>query len=76
MKKGIRYDYPKKSYIQVEYTEPYNKLYSLIKEKRDNARLELDSVKEVTYKHFDLRGQICAYNDVLSLMESMFEVKQ
>ena len=47
----------------------FTKLYNTIKEKRDNAQLDYD--KTDSYDSLVLKGQIAAYNDVLSLMESM-----
>ena len=48
-------------------------LYNLIKQKRDNAKLDLEiNHAKITLKEYHgLFGQIAAYNDVLSLMESM-----
>ena len=76
MKKGIRYDYPKKSYAKGSWTQPYDeklkKLYDTIKEKRDNAKLELDNADSIDYNtRNELKGTIMAYDDILSLMESM-----
>ena len=55
-------------------------LYDLIKQKRDNAFLERkrQAIKQdVSDKEKSIIcAEICTYNDVLSLMESMFEVKE
>lgn len=64
--------------IEKELKKP-QELYNKIKEKRDNARLERDrqAIEQDASdeEKSELRGEICGYNDVLSLMESMFEVK-
>lgn len=61
--------------ISKELDKP-QELYNLIKEKVDNAKNSLlycgDNKKATTYK---ILGQIDAYNDILTLMESMFKVK-
>ena len=55
------------------YPTQHKKLYNLIKQKRDNAKLDLEiNHAKITLKEYHgLFGQIAAYNDVLSLMESM-----
>ena len=58
--------------IKEELDKP-QELYNKIKEKRDNAKLDYNYH---CFKDKELKGQISAYNDVLSLMESMFEVKE
>ena len=55
-------------------------LYNLIKQKCANAQWDFNmnsaSDPDVDpYDLFKLEGQITAYNDVLSLIESMFEVE-
>lgn len=67
--------------VEKELQKP-QELYNKIKEKRDNAKLELDNTKpigrymELKGQYMELKDQINAYNDVLSLMESMFEVEE
>ena len=58
--------------------EKPQELYNKIKEKRDNAQKCLHSViaSKIEDVRVELIGQINAYNDVLSLMESMFEVER
>ncbi len=63
----------------MERSAKVDELYNKIKEKRDNARLERDEharKQDINDEEkSELRGEICAYNDILSLMKSMFEVK-
>lgn len=60
--------------IEKELQKP-QQLYDLIKQKRDNAKQDYLNEKEspiINGNKIDyLKGQIAAYNDVLSLMESM-----
>lgn len=62
--------------IEKELKKP-QELYNKIKEKRDNAQKDLhkgvaaNKIKDVK---IELIGQVNAYNDILSLIESMFEV--
>lgn len=64
--------------VKKELKKP-KELYNKIKQKRDSAendyenQYEIDSNNQIALS--DLSGQISAYNDILSLMESMFEVK-
>ena len=65
------------------------KFYNAITQKRDNAQndyttyiiyghelIGTKSYNEIIQVQKELSGQLKAYNDVLSLMESMFEVKE
>lgn len=63
--------------IEKELKKP-QELYNLIKQKCANAQWDfnMNSASDPDadiYDLFKLEGQIAAYNDVLSLMESMFE---
>ena len=64
--------------INKELDKP-QELYDLIKEKKENAKIDYE--KSLPYrvvaqdKIFSLQGEIEAYTDVLCLMESMFKVK-
>ena len=64
------------SIIQKDLTKP-QELYNKIKEKRDNARLirvEYSKKQDVTdIEKTEIYAEICTYNDILLLMESMFE---
>lgn len=58
--------------IEKELKKP-QELYNLIKQKCANAQINYN------YHYFkdkEFKGQIAAYNDVLSLIESMFEVSE
>ena len=74
--------------IEKELKKP-QQLYDLIKQKRDNAQNDFncfthkleetkDMVKCVVFQHnkIILMAEITTYNDILSLIESMFEVKR
>ena len=79
-KQVIVADLPDKySFALIKVKEPNDKFkefYEIIKQKRDNAKLELDNASPIDYSaNIELLGEINAYNDVLSLMESIFEVK-
>ena len=56
------------------------RLYNLIKQKRDNARLakEAYAIKQdvSAVEKIEICTQIDAYNDILLLVKSMFEVKE
>ena len=69
MKKGIRYE----SFVPARSSgKTFIRLYNAIKEKRDNAQLELDNTDKIDYNtKAELKSEINAYNDVLSLIESM-----
>lgn len=58
--------------------EKPQELYNKIKEKRDNARLireEHTRKQDISDEEkSEIYAEICSYNEVLSLMESMFEV--
>ena len=62
--------------VEKELKKPQT-LYNLIKEKRDNACLERDAhaIKQdiSNEEKTELYAEICTYNDILSLIESMFE---
>lgn len=60
--------------IEKELKKP-QVLYNKIKQKRDNAKIDYEKERGNTLTLKRLQGEIEAYNDVLSLMESMFEVE-
>ena len=49
-----------------------NELYETIKQKRDNAHRSFEEVKSQGFPMLEgeLKGEVNAYNDVLSLLES------
>lgn len=55
------------------------KFYNKIKEKRDNAKQNYLNERKAPIRnwrtHDEAKGQLDAYNDIVSLMESIFEVK-
>lgn len=64
--------------IEKELNKP-QKLYNTIKEKRDNAQKDLHKgvvANKIEDVKVELIGQVNAYNDVLSLMENLFEVSE
>lgn len=62
--------YEKNRYEIIEKElKAFNNLYDTIKQKRNNAQLEYEHNKDSMYLGLQLRGQIAAYNDILSLME-------
>ena len=44
-------------------------VYNIIKEKRDSAERESECYKNSLYEYQEVKGEISAYNDVLSLIE-------
>lgn len=70
---------PYKFCISVRNSNSINVLYHIIKQKRDNAQRDLHkgvAANKIEDVKVELIGQVNAYNDILSLMESMFGVKE
>lgn len=62
---------PYKFCISARNADKLKELYIIIKCKRDNARNDLLYNRTLdSNKILELRGEVCAYNDVLSLLES------
>ena len=62
--------------VKKELKKP-QELYNFIKQKCANAQFdyENDLIDNELDKEY-IGGQLCAYNDILSLIESMFEVEE
>ena len=67
---------PYKFCISARSANKIKELYIIIKYKRDNACLDRENGQRRKMEKDILLGEISAYNDILSLMEKMFEVNK